>query len=99
MSTRPGRKSLSLDTSRPPRCSCRGEPALNRHVFDDRRAAGTLLGVEIAKLRLDRPVVLGLPRGGVPVAAEVADALDAPLDVIAVRKLGVPFRRELAMGA
>lgn len=45
------------------------------------------------------PVVLGLPRGGVPVAAEVAAALDAPLDVLLVRKLGVPFQPELAMGA
>ncbi|MDO5753731.1 MAG: phosphoribosyltransferase family protein [Arthrobacter sp.] len=44
-------------------------------------------------------VVLGLPRGGVPVAAEVAKALDAPLDVIVVRKLGVPFQPEVAMGA
>jgi putative phosphoribosyl transferase len=46
-----------------------------------------------------RPVVLGLPRGGVPVADEVARALDAPLDVIVVRKLGVPFQPELGMGA
>lgn len=45
------------------------------------------------------PVVLGLPRGGVPVAAEVAKVLDAPLDVIVVRKLGVPAQPELAMGA
>lgn len=50
-------------------------------------------------LRDDRVIVLGLPRGGVVVAAEVAEALGAPLDVIVVRKLGVPFREELAMGA
>jgi len=47
----------------------------------------------------ERPVILGLPRGGVPVAAQVAAELDAPLDVIVVRKLGVPFQPELAMGA
>jgi predicted phosphoribosyltransferase len=47
----------------------------------------------------DRPVVLGLPRGGVPVAAAVAAALDAPLDVVLVRKLGVPGQPELALGA
>ena len=53
----------------------------------------------MAKVHIDDPVVLGLPRGGLPVAAKVAEALDAPLDVIVVRKLGVPGRRELAMGA
>ena len=50
-------------------------------------------------LRDERPVVLALPRGGVPVAAEVAHALDAPLDVLVVRKLGVPTQPELGMGA
>ena len=53
----------------------------------------------MAKVELLRPVVLGLPRGGVPVAAKVAEALNAPLDVIIVRKLGVPSQPELAMGA
>lgn len=72
---------------------------MDRQVFYDRRTAGALLGVETAKVGLDRPIVLGLPRGGVPVAAEVAAALDAPLDVIVVRKLGVPGHSELAMGA
>ena len=48
---------------------------------------------------LDRPVVLGLPRGGVPVAAELARALHAPLDVLVVRKLGLPHQPEVAMGA
>jgi predicted phosphoribosyltransferase len=57
------------------------------------------LGIEVAKVELDMPVVLGLPRGGVPVAAKVADAIHAPLDVIVVRKLGVPDQPELAMGA
>jgi putative phosphoribosyl transferase len=72
---------------------------MNRHVFDDRRTAGRRLGIEVAKAALADAVVLGLPRGGVPVAAEVAIALHAPLDVIVVRKLGVPSRPELAMGA
>ena len=72
---------------------------VDRHVLYDRRSAGALLGIELARAEIDTPVVLGLPRGGLPVAAQVAEALDAPLDVIVVRKLGVPGRRELAMGA
>ncbi|MDP9464747.1 MAG: phosphoribosyltransferase, partial [Actinomycetota bacterium] len=72
---------------------------VDRHVFNDRQSAGALLGAELAKADLDRPVVLGLPRGGIPVAAKVAEALGAPLDVIVVRKLGVPYQPELAMGA
>jgi putative phosphoribosyl transferase len=68
-------------------------------VFPDRRAAGALLGKEVATHHFERAVVLGLPRGGVPVAAEVAAAIHAPLDVIVVRKLGVPRQPELAMGA
>ncbi len=67
--------------------------------FDDRRHAGALLGARIASLHPNDPVVFALPRGGVPVAHEVALALDCPLDVLVVRKLGVPFHRELAMGA
>ena len=72
---------------------------MDRHVFHDRRSAGALLGAEVAKLALEDPIVLGLPRGGVPVAAMVAKAIRAPLDVIVVRKLGVPDQPELAMGA
>ena len=72
---------------------------MNRPIFHDRRSAGALLGLEVAKTRLDRPVVLGLPRGGVPVAAQVATEINAPLDVIVVRKLGAPGQPELAMGA
>ncbi|HEV8442218.1 MAG TPA: phosphoribosyltransferase family protein [Steroidobacteraceae bacterium] len=68
--------------------------------FADRRAAGKLLGQAVAALRIPAPVtVLGLPRGGVPVAFEVANALDAPLDVLAVRKIGMPGQPELAIGA
>lgn len=71
--------------------------------FDDREDAGRQLANELL-LRQDlklaaSPVVLGLPRGGVPVAAEVARALNAEVDVLVVRKLGVPSRPELAMGA
>lgn len=68
-------------------------------MFADRTEAGRLLGERLQKLDIPRPVVLGLPRGGLPVAAQVADALHAPLDVIVVRKLGVPRQPELAMGA
>jgi putative phosphoribosyl transferase len=67
-------------------------------VFEDRVDAGTRLARELEVFRGQDVVVLGLPRGGVPVAAVVAEALDAPLDVIVVRKLGVPFQPELAMG-
>ncbi|MGH9040935.1 MAG: phosphoribosyltransferase [Acidimicrobiia bacterium] len=68
--------------------------------FPDRAAAGRALAGDLAHLA-GRPklVVLGLPRGGLPVAYEVAAALDAPLDVFLVRKLGVPGQEELAMGA
>jgi putative phosphoribosyl transferase len=68
-------------------------------VFRNRQDAGRRLADRLAALREERPVVVGLPRGGVPVAAEVASALDAPLDVIIVRKLGVPAQPELGMGA
>lgn len=67
--------------------------------FADRFEAGRRLAEWLEHLRGQDIVVLGLPRGGVPVAFEVARALNAPLDVIVVRKLGVPFQPELAMGA
>jgi predicted phosphoribosyltransferase len=67
--------------------------------FADRTEAGVRLGLKLAQASLARPVVLALPRGGVPVGFEVARLLGAPLDVVAVRKLGVPEQRELAMGA
>lgn len=71
-----------------------------RHVlFQDRREAGHRLAERVAAEEFADPVVLGLPRGGVPVAAEVADRLGAPLDVILVRKLGAPGQEELAIGA
>lgn len=68
-------------------------------MFADRTEAGQLLAERLEHLRNEEVVVLGLPRGGVPVALQVARALDAPLDVIVVRKLGVPYQRELAAGA
>ena len=67
--------------------------------FQDRADAGRQLARALAAYKGQQPVVLALPRGGVSVAAEVAAALDAPLDVILVRKIGVPFQPELAMGA
>ncbi|HUL46679.1 MAG TPA: hypothetical protein VLV25_06245, partial [Steroidobacteraceae bacterium] len=68
--------------------------------FVDRRAAGRQLATAVAALGLRPPlVVLGLPRGGVPVAFEVARALHAPLDVMLVRKVGMPGQPELALGA
>ncbi len=71
----------------------------HRCMYRDRTHAGRELSRHLDHLRDDDPVVLALPRGGVPVAAEVAKGLDAPLDVILVRKLGVPYRPELAWGA
>lgn len=67
--------------------------------FDDRRHAGKELGEAIAGLAPESPVVYALPRGGVPVGFEVAKILECPLDVLVVRKVGVPFQPELAMGA
>jgi len=68
-------------------------------MFPDRKVAGEALAEAVAKLKLERPVVLALPRGGVPVAAEVARRLGAPLGLLIVRKLGVPGHEELAAGA
>ncbi len=67
--------------------------------FEDRDDAGRRLAAELTRFRAEDVVVLGLPRGGVLVAAAVAEALDAPLDVIVVRKLGVPYQPELGIGA
>jgi putative phosphoribosyl transferase len=68
--------------------------------FADRAEAGRILGAKlVAYSRRGDVIVLGLPRGGVPVAYEVARVLNVPLDVLVVRKLGTPWQRELAMGA
>src|SRR5216110_432739 len=70
------------------------------HAFPNRTAAGRLLAEKLVNYAgRDDVIVLGLPRGGVPVAFEVAQRLGAPLDVFLVRKLGVPGHEELAMGA
>jgi putative phosphoribosyl transferase len=74
-------------------------PPLAGRRFHDRCEAGRRLAAQLADLADQDPIVVGLPRGGVPVAAEVARRLGAPLDVIVVRKLGVPFQPELGMGA
>src|SRR5437764_6954466 len=69
-------------------------------AFPNRAEAGRVLGLKLAKYAgRDDVIVLGLPRGGVPVAYEVAQALRVPLDVFIVRKLGVPGFEELAVGA
>jgi predicted phosphoribosyltransferase len=67
--------------------------------FRDRQEAGRRLAAALASFRQQRPVVLALPRGGVPVASEVAEELAAPLDLVLVRKIGAPAQPELAMGA
>src|SRR6516165_400637 len=68
-------------------------------LFQDRNDAGRQLARALLKYKSRYPVILALPRGGVPVAAEVAAALDAPLDLLLVRKIGLPSQPELAMGA
>ncbi len=67
--------------------------------FADRHDAGRRLAGLLEPLRADRPVVCGIPRGGVPVAAEVARALGAPLDLVVVRKIGAPMNPEYGIGA
>ncbi|MCL6094938.1 MAG: phosphoribosyltransferase [Actinobacteria bacterium] len=68
-------------------------------MFQNRREAGLVLGEKLHEWSRSHPVVVGMPRGGVVVAAEVARMLDAPLDVIGVRKVGVPLDEELAVAA
>ncbi len=77
----------------------RGSSEARRAPFADRREAGRELAQRLVELRDEDPVVIALPRGGVPVAFEIATALDAPLDVLAVRKLGAPGHPELGIGA
>jgi putative phosphoribosyl transferase len=68
-------------------------------MFADRGTAGRQLAARLHHLHSDEPLVLALPRGGVPVGFEVARELDAPLDILLVRKIGVPWQPELALGA
>ncbi len=68
-------------------------------MFRDRAEAGRRLAEALKRFKPDKPVVMALPRGGVPVAFEVAQALEVPLDLVLVRKIGAPFQPELAIGA
>lgn len=68
-------------------------------AFSDRSSAGRELASALMAKKLVDPVVLALPRGGVPVATEIANALKAPLDIVLVRKIGVPYQPELAVAA
>jgi putative phosphoribosyl transferase len=72
---------------------------MSQIIFKDRRDAGRQLAEQLERFRGERPVVVGIPRGGVPVAAEVARALGARLDVAVVRKIGAPQNPEFAIGA
>ena len=69
------------------------------HGFADRRAAGRQLASRLAALAPEQPIVLGLARGGIPVAYEIAQTLDAPLDVLVARKIGAPENPEFGIGA
>jgi putative phosphoribosyl transferase len=68
-------------------------------MFPDRRDAGARLAERLRRFKDQRPIVLALPRGGVPVALEIARVLEAPLDLVLVRKIGAPQQQELAIGA
>jgi putative phosphoribosyl transferase len=68
-------------------------------MFSNREQAGKALAERLVAIAPEKPVVLALPRGGLPVAAEIAAALDAPLGLLLVRKVGVPYQPELAAGA
>jgi putative phosphoribosyl transferase len=68
-------------------------------MFRDRKEAGERLAARLAHLKDRQPVVLALPRGGVAIAFEIARLLAAPLDIVLVRKIGVPWQPELALGA
>lgn len=68
-------------------------------IFHDREQAGQLLAEKLQKFKDGNSVVLALPRGGVPIAAEVAKSLNIPLEILTVRKIGAPFQPELAVGA
>ena len=83
--------------NRPRMASANGDPQPTR--FRDRRDAGQRLADRLLPLAAEKPVVVGLPRGGVPVAGEVAAALHAPLEILAVRKLGAPHNPEYGIGA
>ncbi len=75
------------------------ENSIQSSRFRDRQQAGRRLAQALSHLKGKAPIVLALPRGGVPVAAEVASALSASLDIVVVRKIGAPFHKELGVGA
>lgn len=79
--------------------SSKAEPETVRLPFPNRRAAGRMLGQELVKFRGSNPLVLALPRGGVPVAYEVAKGLGGELDLLLVRKIGAPGHPEFGIGA
>jgi len=68
-------------------------------IFNDRRDAGKKLAEKLVKFKEERPVILAIPRGGVVIGREIANALNAPLSIIVPRKLGAPYNPELAIGA
>jgi putative phosphoribosyl transferase len=72
---------------------------MSRAVFKDRHDAGRRLAVELMRYKDEQPVIVAVPRGGVPIGYEVARALGAPLDILVVRKLGAPGQPELGLGA
>jgi putative phosphoribosyl transferase len=76
-----------------------GEPRARSARFADRADAGRQLAAELLVLARHKPIVVGLPRGGIPVAEEIALALEAPLEPLAVRKLGAPHNPEYGIGA
>src|SRR5437868_3937729 len=78
---------------------CKHGAPVSPCMFRDRRDAGSQLSERLRHLAGDDVLVLGIPRGGVPVAAEIASGLQADLDVVVARKLGAPFQPELALGA
>jgi len=75
------------------------EDSPRSELFEDRREVGRRLAERLLPYRVDRPVVLGVPRGGIPVAYQVAQRLGAPLDVLVVRKVGAPRNPEYGLGA
>jgi putative phosphoribosyl transferase len=72
---------------------------MSERMFRDRTDAGRRLAAELVRFKGEDPVVLALPRGGVPVALEIAQTLGAPMDLVMVRKIGAPMQPELAVGA